>query len=163
LNQSGQSTLYAILLFPILLMTLSLVADVGSLQVQQVRLRWAEDMALVDAVTEIDAPAYAVNGRLRLAPAAEGVFREYLVANLDPLRGVLAEGSTPESIADTAEVVIVNQSPGLNPFNGHALDRPAICARLKVPIRTGLLHLAGLSSIQTLTVAADAEIRVDSP
>lgn len=162
MNQSGQSTLYAILLFPLLLMTLSLVADVGSLQVQLVRLRWAQDMALVDAVTEVDAPGYAATGRLRLSPGAETVYRQYLVANLEPMRGVLADGATPQSVADAAEVVIVNQAPAVNPFNGHALDRPGICARVRVPFRTGLLRLAGLNSNQTLTVAADAKMRVDS-
>ena len=43
MSQRGQSTLYAILLMPVLLMTLSLVADVGALQVWRVQLRWAAE------------------------------------------------------------------------------------------------------------------------
>jgi len=161
LSQRGQSTLYAILLMPMLLMVVSLVADVGSLQVEAVRLRWADDMALVDAVTEVDAADYAATGVVQLDPAAQPVYRSYLVANLAPLRGVMADGATPESVAENAEVAVINNIPATNPFNGHRLDRPAVCARLRVPINTGLLSLSGLPSVQTLTVTGDAEIRVD--
>jgi uncharacterized membrane protein len=157
--QRGQSTLYAILLMPMLLMVLSLVADVGSLQVERVRLRWASDMALVDAVTEVDAAQYARTGEIKLDPGAEAVYRNYLVANLDSVRGVMADGATPESVAAAADVAVVNTIPAANPFNGHRLDRPAVCARFRVPLRTGLLSLAGLRSSQTLTIAGDAEIR----
>jgi uncharacterized membrane protein len=157
--QRGQSTLYAILLMPMLLMVLSLVADVGSLQVERVRLRWASDMALVDAVTEVDSAQYARTGEVRLDPGAESVYRVYLVANLESARSVMADAATPESVAATAEVAVVNSVPATNPFNGHRLDRPAVCARFRVPLKTGLLRLAGLRSSQTLTIAGDAEIR----
>jgi uncharacterized membrane protein len=157
--QRGQSTLYAILLMPMLLMVLSLVADVGSLQVERVRLRWASDMALVDAVTEVDSVHYAGTGEIRLDPGAALVYREYLVANLDSMRGVMTDGATPASVAAAAEVAVVNIVPAANPFNGHRLDRPAVCARFRVPLKTGLLSLAGLRSSQTLTIAGDAEMR----
>jgi uncharacterized membrane protein len=159
LSQHGQSTLYAILLMPMLLMVLSLVADVGSLQVERVRFRWASDMALVDAVTEVDPALYARTGEIRLDPGADAVYRSYLVANLDSARAVMADGATPESVAAAAEVAVVNTVPANNPFNGHRLDRPAVCARFRVPLKTGLLSLAGLRSSQTLTIAGDAEIR----
>ena len=161
MSQRGQSTLYAILLMPVLLMVVSLVADIGSLQVDSVRLRWANDMALVDAVTEIDSARYAATGDLVLDPAAEAVYRAYLVPNLGPLRGQIGDGATPESVSRDADVAVVNSVPAANPFNGHRLDRPAICARIRVPIRTGLLSLAGLSATQTLTITGDAEIRVE--
>ncbi len=161
MSQHGQSTLYAILLMPVLLMVVSLVADVGSLQVQSVRLRWADDMALVDAVTEVDANHYAATGQLLLDPASQSVYRAYLVPNLAPLRGQMGGGATPESVARDAQLVVINSVPATNPFNGHRLDRPAVCARIRVPIRTGLLSLAGLSPTQTLTVTGDAEIRVE--
>jgi hypothetical protein len=161
LRQRGQSTLYAILLMPMLLMVVSLVADIGSLQVEAVRLRWADDMALVDAVTEVDSTQYSAVGLIQLDPAAERVYRSYLVPNLAPLRGVMADGATPESVADNAELAVINSVPATNPFNGHRLDRPAVCARIRVPIKTGLLSLAGVRSAQTLTVTGDAEVRVD--
>jgi hypothetical protein len=161
LSQHGQSTLYAILLMPMLLMVVSLVADVGSLQVDSIRLRWADDMALVDAVTEIDSAHYAATGQVRLDPVAQGVYRSYLVPNLAPMREVMADGATPESVAQNAELAVINSVPAINPFNGHRLDRPAVCARIKVPIKTGLLSLAGLRSAQVLTVTGDAEIRVE--
>jgi hypothetical protein len=146
---------------PMLMLMLALVADVGSLQVEKVRLRWAQDMALVDAVTEIDGAHYAATGRLQVDPSAANVYRAYLVANLKPMRGLLAAGATPESIAQQAEVAIVNNLPATNPFTGHTLDRPAICARIRVPLMSGLLHLAGLSDQQTLTIDGDAEIKGD--
>lgn len=161
MRQRGQSTLYAILLMPMLLMVVSLVADIGSLQVEAVRLRWADDMALVDAVTEVDSTQYSAVGLIQLDPAAERVYRSYLVPNLAPLRGVMADGATPESVADNAELAVINSVPATNPFNGHRLDRPAVCARIRVPIKTGLLSLAGVRSAQTLTVTGDAEVRVD--
>jgi uncharacterized membrane protein len=161
LSQHGQSTLYAILLMPMLLTVVALVADVGSLQVEAVRLRWANDMALVDAVTEVDNAHYAATGDVQLDAAAQRVYRSYLVLNLAPLRGVMAEGATAESVAENAEVTVINGVPATNPYNGHRLDRPAVCARLRVPIQTGLLSLTGLRSVQTLTVAGDAEIRVE--
>jgi hypothetical protein len=159
-GRAGQSTLYAILLMPTLLMVLSLVADVGSLQVERVRLRWALDTALVDAVGEVDQPAYAATGRLRLGPEADGVLRRYLVANLESIRPLLA-GATPESVAEGAEVVVANDVPAADPFSGRRLDRPAISARIRAPFRLGLVGLAGLPSVQTLTVSADAEVRGD--
>jgi hypothetical protein len=146
---------------PMLLMVVSLVADIGSLQVEAVRLRWADDMALVDAVTEVDSTHYAAAGLIQLDPAAERVYRGYLVPNLAPLRGVMADGATPESVAENAELAVINIVPATNPFNGHRLERPAVCARIRVPIQTGLLSLAGLRSAQTLTVTGDAEVRVD--
>jgi uncharacterized membrane protein len=161
LTQQGQSTLYAILLMPLLLMVLSLVADVGSLQVERVRLRWANDMALVDAVTEVDAARYAATGEVRLDVAAENVYRRYLLPNLEAMRGVMADGATPESVAAAADVAVINTVPGINPFSGHSLDRPAVCARIKVPFKTSLLGLAGLPSSQTLTIDGDAEIRTN--
>jgi uncharacterized membrane protein len=162
LSRRGQSTLYAILLMPVLLTVLAVVADVGSLQVQRVRLSWAQDMALVDAVTEVDPAFYATTGKLRLDAGAEAVYRSYLSMNLLPLRGMMANGLTPDAAAAQADVAIVNATPAVNPFSGHRLDRPAICARVRVRFRTGLLGLAGVTSMQTLTATGEAQIREDS-
>lgn len=159
MTQRGQSVLYAILLMPILLMVLSLVADVGSLQVESVRLRWANDIALVDAVTEVDSVHYAATGEVQVDPGAEAVYRRYLVLNLEPMRGLMAGGVTPESVAASADIAVVNGVPAINPYNGDRLGRPAVCARVRVPIQTGLLSLAGLKSTQTVTATGDAEVR----
>ena len=162
MSQRGQSTLYAVLLFPMLMLLLTLVADVGSLQVERVRLRWAQDTALVDAVTEVDVSHYNATGHLQVDPAAEQVYRQYLASNLESMRGLLAAaGATPESVAADADVSVVDTVPATNPFTGHSLDRPAICARIRAPIKTGLLHMIGLSDVQTLTISGDAEIKSD--
>jgi hypothetical protein len=154
--------LYAILLMPVLLMTMSLVADVGALQVHRLQLSWAGDMALVDAASEVDADFYAATARLRLDAGAVTVFRAYLVLNLEPLRNQMA-GATPESVARDAEVAVVNAVPAADPFSGRRLDRPSICARLRVPFPTGLLALTGLQPVQSLTVAGTAQIKEDGP
>jgi uncharacterized membrane protein len=147
---------------PVLLLVMSLVVDVGSLQVERVRLRSAQDTALVDAVTEVDAANYAATGRLQIDGRAVDVFRAYLAANLTSMRALLVDaGASPEAVAATAEVVILNQVPATDPFTGVTVDRPAICSRLHAPLRTGLLHLAGLSQVQTLTVSGDAQMKGD--
>src|SRR5258708_16217493 len=125
---------------PVLLMVVSLVADVGSLQVESVRLRWASDMALVDAVTEVDANHYAATGELLLDTASQAVYRAYLVPNLAPLRGQMGGGATPESVAQNAELAVVNSVPANNPFNGHRLDPPPVCPPIPVPLPPRLLR-----------------------
>jgi hypothetical protein len=160
LSTRGQSTLYAIVLMPVLLLTLALVADIGSLQVERTRLKAAQDMALVDAVTEVDPAHYAATGRLRVDAGAADVYRQYLAANLEAMRDVFG-GATPQSVAAEADVIVINAVPAVSPCTGRQLTRPGICARLRAPLRSGLLHLAGLDPVQVMTVAGDAEIRVD--
>jgi Putative Flp pilus-assembly TadE/G-like len=147
--------LYVVLLMPMLFLVFALAVDIGSLQMQKLRLRYAVDMATVAAATAVDAGGYARTGRLQLDPqTATGTAREYLLRNL---RG-LAEAPDPEAIAAGADVTVVNRVPAVDPYTGIRLERPAVCARIHVPYRFELLGWIGLRVVD-LTVAASAEIR----
>jgi len=156
----GQSAVYVILLVPLLVLVLALVADVGGLQMQKARLRSALDMAAVDAAQELDFEHYARTGTVRLdRDRATVAARRFLALNLYPLSGQLGGREAVGEISRAAEVVIVNDVPARNPFTGVTLDRPAVAARMRVPLRTGLLHLIGVGNRITLTIAVDAEVK----
>jgi hypothetical protein len=156
LNRSrGQSALYAVLLMPTLILILALAVDMAGLQMQKLRLRYAVDLATVTAATLVDAPYYSRAGRLQLDPVtATATAREYLVRNLTGMPDVAA----PRAIAATADISIVNRTPAIDPYTGGHLDRPAICARIRVPYRFMLLGWVGFNQVE-LVIAADAEIR----
>jgi Flp pilus assembly protein TadG len=149
--------LYVVLLSPVLLLSLALAVDLGGLQLQRQRLGSAVDQAAVVAAA----------GAARASAAAEldaGVaasrFRQALVDNLQPLSAEIA-GSTPEAIARAADVVLVTSVPAPDPLvAGSTLRRPTIEARVRVPIRAGLLHLAGIPDTVTLTLTTAADLRV---
>ena len=155
IRSRGQSALYAIVLMPTLILILALAVDMAGLQMQKLRLRYAVDLATVTAATRVDAPYYTRTGRLQLDPAAAtATAREYLVRNLTGMPDVAA----PLGIAVAADISIVNRTPGVDPYTGGHLDRPAICARIRVPYRFMLLGWIGVSEVE-LVIAADSEIR----
>lgn len=155
IRSRGQSALYAVLLMPTLILIMALAVDMAGLQMQKLRLRYAVDLATVTAATLVDAPYYSRTGRLELDPAsATATAREYLFRNLAGMPDVAA----PLAIAAAADISILNRSPAIDPYTGGHLDRPAICARIRVPYRFMLLGWVGFNEVDLL-VAADAEIR----
>jgi hypothetical protein len=155
IRSRGQSALYAVLLMPTLILILALAVDMAGLQMQKLRLRYAVDLATVTAATQVDAPHYSQTGRLQLDPAAAtATAREYLVRNLAGMRDVAG----PVAIAAAADITVVNRTPAIDPYTGGHLDRPAICARIRVPYRFMLLGWVGFNEIEVV-VAADAEVR----
>ena len=155
IRSRGQSALYAVLLMPTLILILALAVDMAGLQMQKLRLRYAVDLATVTAATLVDAPQYSRTGRLQLdTAAATATAREYLVRNLAGMRDV----PNPLTIASAADITVVNRTPAIDPYTGGHLDRPAICARIRVPYRFMLLGWVGFNEVE-LVVAADAEIR----
>lgn len=147
--------MYSVLLMPILILVLALAVDIGSLQMQKLRLRYAVDLATVTAATDVDASFYSRTGRLQLdADTATATVRGYLLRNLSGL----PDTPNPAAIAAAADITIVNRVPALDPYTGMRLDRPAVCARIRVAHRFDLLSWIGLRSVD-LTVAANAEIR----
>jgi hypothetical protein len=64
----------------------------------------------------------------------------------------------PAQVAAAADITIVNQTPAADPYTHAQLDRPAVCARIRVPYRFLLLGWIGLRVVD-MTVAASAEIR----
>lgn len=155
MNRSrGQSALYAVVLMPTLILILALAVDMAGLQMQKLRLRYAVDLATVTAATLVDTSHYSRTGRLQLDPrAATATAREYLVRNLAGMPDVAAP-----RVAAAADISIVNRVPAIDPFTGGHLDRPAVCARIRVPYRFMLLGWIGVNEVE-LVIAADAEIR----
>ena len=151
----GQSVLYAVLLMPTLILVFALAVDMASLQMQKLRLRYAVDLATVTAATAVDDRYYSQTGRLRLDPAlATLTTRDFLTRNLTGMPGIAA----PAQVASAADITVVNQTPAADPYTRALLDRPAVCARIRVPYRFLLLGWIGLRVIE-VTVAANAEIR----
>lgn len=151
----GQSILYTVLLMPTLILVLALAVDVGSLQLQKLRLRYALDLATVTAATAVDRAEYTRTGRLWLDPVvADRIAREYLMRNLAGLPEIAAPGS----VAAAADVTVINQTPATDPYSGRPLNRPSVCTRIRVPHQFGLLGWIGLHR-SDLVVTSEAEIR----
>jgi hypothetical protein len=156
--QRGSAVLYAIVLSPILLLSLALAVEAGALQLQKQRLRSAVDAA---AVVAASGTAQADGGGVNLdRERAVGLLRSALVDNLSALQGDI-DGMTAADIARAADVIVVTQVPSPDPFDTtRTLPRPAIEVRVRVPVRTGLLQLAGVPSAIDLTLVAIADLRV---
>ena len=154
--ERGQSVLYAVLSFPILLLIFAFAIDLGLLQLDNLRLRYALSLATVTAASNVDQGFYTATGHLRIDPAAAiPAARRSLYENLTGVAGVMDAGG----LATNTELSVINQVPARDPYSGAILDRPAICARLRLPHRFTLLGWIGLSQVET-TVTADAEIRI---
>jgi len=152
----GQSVLYAVLCFPVLLLIVAFAIDLGLLELDNLRLRYALSLSTVTAATNVDHVYYTANGRLRLDPdTAIPAARRSLYENLSGL----SQPIEASNLAANAELTVVNRVPARDPYSGSTLDRPAICARLRVPHRFMMLGWIGLSQVET-TITADAEIRI---
>ena len=154
-TRRGQSVLYAVLLMPTLFLVLALAIDIAALQLDKLRLRYALDLAMVTAATAVDRNTYSQTGRLRLDPnVATTIARDYLLQNLSGL----PDTPNPERIVAAADIAVVNQVPARDPYSGMLLDRPAICARIRVTHRFDLLGWVGMHAVN-LAITSTAEIR----
>jgi len=152
----GSAVLYAVVLSPVLMLGLALAVQLGALQLERQRVRSAVDEAAVTA-----AAAAAVSGasagvdRARAAALLRGA----LATALRPLEGELG-GAGADVVAAGAEVAVLDEVPAPDPFaTGAVVRRPAIEARVRVPLRTGLLRVAALPPTLTVTVVTGAELR----
>jgi len=140
---------------PTLILVVALAVDIASLQMQKLRLRYAVDLATVTAATAVDERYYSQTGRLQLDPAlATSTTRDFLMRNLTGMPGI----PEPAQVAAAADITVVNQIPAADPYTRALLDRPAVCARIRVPYRFFLLGWIGLRVVD-VTIAANAEIR----
>jgi len=156
-SRRGSSVLYAVVLSPILLLSLALAVEVGVLQLTKQRLRSAVDQAAVVAVA----------GRAQAGPhaqldrgAAAALLRTALAENLRPLAHDI-DGISADDVASNADVAVITEVPAPNPFDPSALVRRAtVEVRARIPVRTGLLSVAGVPATVTLTLVAAADLRV---
>jgi len=155
--ERGQVTVYAVLLFPLLMLVLALVLAVGTMEGMRTRLRAQIDMAALTATQALDVQSLATGGQPRLMPgAAELLARQYLAQNLAASSSLLA--ATPAEIAAGAQVSITNE-PGIDPITGQANTAPTVSIEIQAPVRVPLLGLAGLGPVVTLDIAGSAAAR----
>ena len=153
----GQAVLYAIVLSPVLLLCLTLAVELGALQLEKQRLRSAVDEATTVAAGR-DAGGGAVV-TLDTARTAELV-RQSLADNLTPLESHL-DGVTAAQLALSADVAVVVDVPAVDPLDStRTLLRPTVEARVRAPVRAGLLGLAGLPETVTFPITSSADLRV---
>jgi len=151
----GQVALYAVLLFPILMLVFALVLTVGTLEGTRARTRAQLDMAALTATQALDFAALARGEPPQLVAAeADRLAREYLVRNL----ATLDLSVSAASIAAAAEVSVL--APGdRDPLSGAVVSIPTVSIRATVPARVPLLSLVGLGPIVNVTVSGSAAAR----
>ena len=153
-SERGQVAVYAVMLFPLLMLVLALVLAVGTLEGMRTRLRAQIDMAALTATQALDVASLAAGGQPRLVPdAAEQLARQYLVQNLAASSSLLA--ASPTEIAASAQVSVTN-SPGIDPITGAANSAPTVSIEIRAPVRVPLLGLAGIGPVVTLDIAGSA-------
>jgi len=156
-GERGQVAVYAVLLFPMLMLVLALVLAVGTIEGLRTRLRAQLDMAALTATQALDPAALAAGEPPRLqAGEAERLAREYLARNLAATGDVLV--ASPSEIAAAAEVVISNE-PGTDPITGAPNTAPTVSIEISAPARIPLLGLVGIGPVVTLTIDGSAAAR----
>lgn len=128
-GERGQVAAYAVLLFPLLMLVLSLVLAVGTLEGTRARLRAQIDMAALTATQALDVSALAAGGRPRLVPD------------------------------EAAQLVSVTNASGIDPITGATTTAPTVSIEIRAPVRVPLLGLAGLSPVVTLDITGSAAAR----
>ena len=145
------------LLLVLCLLLGALVIDINAIRGQRMRFGEALEQAAVVAAGEIDAPYLAASGEIRLATEAATVAREYLRRNLQSLNRQIADSSAA-AVAASAEIAVT--APGaIDPIRNRRVAAPTVSIRAEVPVRTGLLRLAGLPAIRALPITASATTR----
>lgn len=155
--ERGQVALYAVLMFPLLMLVLTLVLAVGTLEAMRTRLRAQIDMAALTATQALDVASLAEGGEPRLVPElAEDLARDYLARNLAATSSMLA--AAPSDIAASAAISVSNE-PGTDPITGAQNAAPTVSIRIEAPVRVPLLDVAGLGPVVTLSIAGSAAAR----
>ncbi|HEV8697699.1 MAG TPA: hypothetical protein VGQ89_08400 [Candidatus Limnocylindrales bacterium] len=156
-GERGQVAVYAIVLFPMLMLVLALVLAVGTIEGLRTRIRAQLDMAALTATQALDPAALAAGQPPVLRPdEAERLAREYLARNLAATGDALV--AAPSEIAAAAEVVVSNE-PGIDPITGASNTAPTVSIRIAAPARIPLLGLAGIGPVVTLTIDGSASAR----
>jgi hypothetical protein len=154
--ERGQVTVYAVLLFPTLMLVLALVLAIGMIEAARTQIRSQLDMAALVATQALDPAGLAAGEPPRLSPTtAEALAREYLARNL---AGTEILAASPASVAVAADVVVSNE-PGTDPITGLANEAPTVSIRVDAPVRIPILGIIGLDQVVTLSIAGSAAAR----
>lgn len=155
-GERGQVALYAVLLFPVLMLVLALVLVVGTLENARSRGRAQLDMAALTATQALDFEALARGEPPQLIVAeAERLAREYLARNLATVGGLPA---SPASIAASAEITVVAAGER-DPISGAIVEAPTVSIRAVVPTTVPLLNLIGLDPVVNVSISGSAAAR----
>ena len=155
-RSAGSAVLYTIVLSPLIVLSLALVVEVGSLQLVKQRLSSAADMATVDAAAEA-ANANAI-GHIDPTEAVLAT-RQALYDNLQPLSDQIV-GTDALGVAANADVYVLTTTPVADPLKpDHVLTLPTVEVRIRVPVRSGLLAASGLPNAITMTITSSAALR----
>jgi Flp pilus assembly protein TadG len=155
-HERGQVALYAVLLFPILMLVLALVLTVGTLEGARSRVRAQLDMAALTATQALDFAALARGEPPQLVVAeADRLAREYLARNLATIGNL---PTSPAAIASNAEVAVLAAGER-DPITGVIVEVPTVSIRAVVPTRVPLLNLVGIGPVVNLTVSGSAAAR----
>jgi len=155
-GERGQVAVYVVVLFPLLVLVLSLVYVVGNVEDLRSRIRADLDMAALTATQALDPTAIAAGAPPRLLPdEADQLARQYLAQNLAGLGSVLAE--SPSDAASAADVAVTNT--GTDPITGSVVTAPTVTIRLAAPVHIQLLSVAGLPTTISLTLVGSAAAR----
>jgi Flp pilus assembly protein TadG len=155
-DERGQVALYAVLLFPVLMLILALVLTVGTLEGARSRARAQLDTAALTATQALDFDALARGEPPRLVVAeAERLAREYLARNLASIGNLPV---SPAAIAASAEVAVVDAGER-DPISGALVEVPTVSIRAVVPTRVPLLNLVGLGPVVNVSVSGSAAAR----
>lgn len=154
----GQAVLYAVVLSPVILLSLTFAVGLGALQLEKQRLRSALDEATTVAAAR---SSIGVDGTLNLDRSATATqVRQSIADNLRSIANHL-DGTGPDQVAAEADVAVLVDVPAPDPFTaGAVVRRPTIEARIRAPVHSDLLSLTGLSPRVTFTVTSSADIRV---
>jgi len=156
-GERGQVAVYAVLLFPTLLLVLVFVFAVGSVEMLRSRLHAQLDMAALTATQAIDLGALAAGGHPALVPdKAEVLARQSLLANGGWLGGRLLV--RPEAVAGGAQVAVTNRA-GADPITGLPVTAPTVSIRVVVPVAVPVLAIAGLRTRVDLELTGSAAAR----
>jgi hypothetical protein len=156
-GERGQVAVYAVLLFPMLMLVLALVLLVGTIEGLRTHLRAQLDMAALVATQALDPVSLAGGEPPRLqVDEAERLAREYIARNLAASSDVLV--ASPSEIAAAAQVVVSNV-PGIDPITGASNVAPTVSIEISAPARIPLLGLAGIAPVVTLTIDGSASAR----
>lgn len=156
-SERGTIALTTLVVLPLLLLMLGVVAELGVLRVLAARARAAADLATLVAIDDQDGAELARSGRMRPSIDAEDVARDYFARNLRPMAAML--GSTPETIAASADVGIFSDVPATDPLTGARYDYPTARLAAEVPVRTPLFAALMGSPVTRVAVRATSAAR----
>jgi Flp pilus assembly protein TadG len=149
-DDGGTAALTTIVMLPLLLVVLVGVLELGALRAVAYRAGAAADLATIVAVGDQDQFELTQSGKLRLAPDAVDVARDYFARNLSANAPSL--GASANAIAASADIASFPTAPSFDPRTGTRYDRPTVRLIASVPVRTPGFAALLMPAVTTVTI-----------